>query len=162
MIAALLAALLSATTHGVANARLVEAAKTAPLTAVDYDNDRCDPRTVEQWLTDLTAKDARAITWTGGPCRLVGFGIDSGSRWCAQATVTLAQPQSKTDRPIIEIFFEQPTKGVPGKPYAFRAAMLASDGDDTMRFRNEFESVWLSRFPGAADAIVDCPAEDAQ
>ena len=153
------AALAAPTTRGVPNAALVEAARRSPVKDIDYGDDRCDARSVEQWLTALAGTEAKSIAWTGGPCQIVGPGIDNGSRWCAQATVTLKSPLSRTDRPMVEVFFEAPKGGKPGPAYAFRGAMRALDGDDTMRFRKDFEGVWVSRFPGSADAVVDCPEE---
>jgi hypothetical protein len=144
------------TTKGVANAALVEAAKSAPVKAIDYDQERCDDRTVEQWLTALAGREARQIVWTAGPCQLVGPGIDAGSSWCAQAAVTLTHPLGHDDRPLIEVFFEAPKEGRPGQPYAFRGAMHAVDGDGVSRFRSDFEAAWTSRFSPRADAIVDC------
>jgi len=145
-----------AMTHGVANADLARAARNAPVKAIDYDQARCDGRTVEQWLVALAGANARAITWTGGPCQLVGPGIDGGSHWCGQGVVTLKLPKSRDDRPLIEVFFEAPRRGRPGRPYAFRGAMLSADGLDNDRFRNDFEADWTSRFPAPPGAIVDC------
>src|SRR5690348_5681650 len=100
-------------TKGVANAALAAKARITPVKAVDYDDDRCDERTVEQWLKAITGPQARAITWTGGPCELTGPGIDYGSDWCAQATITLVHPKDRNDRPMIEIYFERPAHGRP-------------------------------------------------
>jgi len=149
----------SSATKGVANAALAQAARTTPVKAIDYDRERCDDRTVEQWLTELAGVEARAIRWTGGPCQLVGPGMDSGSSSCGQATITLAHPKSRDDRPIIEVFFEAPVQGRPGRAYAFRGTMEASDGLDLSRFRQDFEADWTSRFAAPDAAIVDCPAE---
>ena len=157
VLAAPAASFAAPTTRGVPNAVLAEAARRTPVKDIDYGEDRCDGRAVEQWLTALAGPEARSIAWTGGPCRIVGPGIDSGSRWCAQATVTLRAPLSRNDRPVVEVFFEAPKDGRPGPAYAFRGAMRAPDGDDTMRFRKDFEGVWVSRFPAAAGAVVDCP-----
>jgi hypothetical protein len=147
----------SGATKGVANASLAWAARDTPVAAIDYEQDRCDGRTVEQWLKALTAAQARSIAWTGGPCELVGPGIDSGSSWCAQAVVTLAHPLSRRDRPTVEVFFEKPDHGRPGRPYAFRGSMRAADGLDLSRFRKDFEYDWTSRFPAPRGAILDCP-----
>jgi hypothetical protein len=143
-------------TKGVANAVLAAQGGRTPVKLIDYDQDRCDPRTVDQWLRDLGGANIRAIVWTGGPCDLVGPGIDSGSDWCAQATVTLVHPKDRHDRPEIEIFFEAPKHGQPGVAYAFRGEMQAADGGDMTRFRKDFEGDWTSRFP-AANAAIDCP-----
>lgn len=141
------------------NARLIAAAKATPVRAIDYDDDRCDRRTVARWLADLTGPRARAITWTAGRCQIVGPGIDAGSRWCAQARVTLARPKGRSDRPMVEVFFERPKGGLPGHAYAFRGLMLATDGLDMSRFRRDFEYDWTSRFKPAPGAIVDCPRD---
>jgi len=143
-------------TKGVANAELAAAARATPVKAIDYDQERCDDRTVEQWLTALAGPEAREITWTGGLCQLVGPGIDAGSSWCGQARVTLVHPLGHDDRPTIEVFFEAPSQGRPGRPYAFRGAMHAVDGDEISRFRQDFEAAWTSRFSPREDAIVDC------
>jgi hypothetical protein len=144
---------------GVSAAALIAKARITPVKLIDYDEDRCDPRTVEQWLRALAGPNARAIAWTAGPCQIVGEGIDSGSQWCAQATVTLAHAKDRRDSPMIEVFFEQPVRGRPGVAYAFRGEMRAADGDDMSRFRKDFEGDWTSRFPAPAGAIVDCAAE---
>ena len=138
--------------------RLIAAAKATPVRAIDYDDERCDERTVQQWLAELTGAEARRIAWTAGPCRIVGPGIDAGATWCAQATVVLARPHGPKDRPMVEVFFEDPKAGRPGRAYAFRGAMRAADGLDMSRFRRDFEYDWTSRFKPAADAIVDCDA----
>lgn len=145
-----------ARTHGVAEADLIAAAQAAPVRAIDYDEDRCDRRTVGQWLTALTVGQARSIAWTGGPCQIVGPGIDAGGRWCAQATVTLNRPTGRDDQPMIEVFFEAPEHGRPGVAYAFRGVMQTADGQNMSRRRKEFEFDWFSRFPAPADAVVDC------
>ena len=143
-------------TKGVSNAALASAARTTPVANIDYDLKRCDERTVEQWLKALVGRQARAITWTGGPCSIVGPGIDVGSHWCADATITLRHPRNKADQPMIEVFFERPVAGKPGVAYAFRGAMQAADGQDMSRFRDGFEADWTSRFPTPPGAIVDC------
>jgi hypothetical protein len=145
-----------AMTKGVANAALAAAARATPVRAIDYDEDRCDSRTVAQWLTALTAGQARSVVWTGGPCEIVGPGIDSGSDWCARAEVTLKSPLSSDDTPMIEVFFERPRRGRPGRAYAFRGVMQAADGQDMSRFRKDFEADWISRFPAPPGAVVDC------
>jgi len=147
----------SGMTRGVSNAALAAAARTTPVASIDYDLKRCDERTVEQWLKALVGRRARAITWTGGPCSVVGPGIDVGSHWCADAAITLAHPRNKADQPMIEVFFEKPVGGKPGPAYAFRGVMQAADGEDVSRFRDGFEADWTSRFPAPAGAIVDCP-----
>jgi hypothetical protein len=142
------------------NARMIAAAKATPVRAIDYDDDRCDDRTVVQWLTALTRPQAKAITWTAGRCQIVGPGIDAGSDWCAQAHVILARPKGRADEPMVEIFFERPKRGRPGRAYAFRGLMQAADGLDMARFRRDFEYDWTSRFKPRPGAIVDCPKDE--
>ena len=147
-------------THGVPNTALAQAARSATLRSIDYDEDRCDERTVGQWLAALTAPQARSIVWTGGPCELVGPGIDSGSRWCGQASIILRAPLDRRDRPMVEVFFEAPEHpGRPGPAYAFRGAIHTADGDDLARFRRDFEAAWVSRFPAPSGAVIDCAGE---
>jgi len=155
----MLAALLAGAAAPSLPARLIAAAKSTPVRAIDYDDDRCDRRTVAQWLADLTGSDARAVTWTAGRCRIVGPGIDAGAQWCVQATMTPVRPNDRADRPMVEIFFERPSGGRPGRAYAFRGLMQASDGLDMSRFRRDFEFDWTSRFPSARSAVVDCGGE---
>ena len=142
------------------NARMIAAAKATPVRAIDYDDDRCDGRTVAQWLAALTRPQARAITWTAGRCQIVGPGIDVGSDWCAQAHVILARPRGRADEPIVELFFERPKGGRFAHAYAVRGLMKAADGLDMSRFRRDFEYDWTSRFKPQPGAIVDCPRED--
>ena len=149
-------------THGVANAALVAAAKATTLKAIDYDEERCrNQRTVEAWLRELTVGNATAVVWTGGPCALSNDlnPIDSGSSWCAQATIRLKHPKTRNDQPTAEVYFEKPVRGRPGKAYAFRGEMLAADGEDYSRFRKEFEYDWVSRFP-ASKTVTKCPEDE--
>jgi hypothetical protein len=142
-------------THGVADAALVAAAKATPLKLIDYDQVLCrNDRTVAAWLKALTAGDARAIVWTGGACALVDTNpIDSGSDWCAQAAILLKHPKDRSDKPTVEIYFDKPTGGRPSPAYAFRAM---TEADGLIRFRQDFETSWLERFPANAKAI-QCP-----
>lgn len=136
----------------VSGAALVAAAKQATLKMIDYGEDHCDgDLTVEAWLTALVGKEARSIAWAGGKCVLVNDmrpGIDASSwPYCAQATITLARPRNRKDSPIVEIYFEKPEQGRPGKAYAFRGVMeTRDDGPDYIRFRKDFEAVWEERF----------------
>lgn len=138
----------------VSSAALVTAGKQAAVKLIDYGEDRCDSATtVEEWLTALVGKEARSIAWTGGKCVLVNDmrpGIDASSwPYCAQATITLFRPMGRKDSPIVEIYFEKPEQGRPGKAYAFRGAMETRDGPDYIRFRRDFEALWAERFPSA-------------
>ena len=147
-------------TKGAANAALVAAAKATPLRLIDYDDNRCrSERTVAQWLKELTGRRARAIVWTGGPCRLSNDlnPIDAGSDWCAQATIVLAHPLRRTDLPMVEIYFDKPRHGRPSPAYAFRAFM--DDDEGQIRFRRDFERAWTARFP-EAKAVTHCPGDE--
>jgi hypothetical protein len=145
-------------TKGVADTALIAAAKATPLKLIDYNNDLCrNNRTVAVWLKELTAGEARAIVWTGGGCGLVDQNpIDSGSDWCAQATILLKHPKDRDDKPVVEIYFDKPNHGRPSPAYAFRA--ITEDGG-LQRFRQDFETDWLARFPANAKAI-QCPDAD--
>lgn len=145
--------------RGVTPARLIAAARTAPVSAIDYDQPHCDAdQTIDAWLKTLVGRQARAIRWSGGGCDLVnGLNpMDAGSQWCAQATITLIHPKSRDDRPEIEVYFEKPVNGRPGQPYAFRAAMVTVDGPDYIRARDDFEGDWLARF-GPNPALCQDP-----
>ena len=144
-------------TKGVADAALIAAAKATPLKRIDYDQALCrNTRTVSAWLKQLTGAEARAIHWSGGACELATDlnQMDAGSDWCAQATITLKHPKSRSDRPIVEIYFDKPSHGRPSPAYAFRAVM--PDDEGLIRFRADFERAWLERFPATAKSIV-CP-----
>ena len=142
--------------NGVSNAALVAAAKQATLKMIDYGEDRCDgAMTVEVWLTALVGQEARNIAWTGGKCVLVNDmrpGIDASSwPYCAQATISLVRPKNRKDTPIVEIYFEKPEQGRPGKAYAFRGSMESrDDGPEYIRFRRDFEAMWEERFPSSS------------
>ena len=143
-------------TKGVADAVLVAAAKATPLKLIDYDQVLCrNGRTVQAWLKELTASEARAIVWTGGSCALATKlnPMDSGSDWCAHATILLKHPKAQGDKPVVEIYFDTPTHGRPSPAYAFRAVTI---DDGLIRFRQDFEYAWLARFPANAKAI-QCP-----
>ena len=140
----------------VSGAALAAAGRQATLKMIDYGQDHCDgATTVEAWLTALAGKQAKSIAWAGGDCQLVNDmrpGIDASSwPYCAQATVTLVHPKNRDDTPVIEIYFEKPVQGRPGKAYAFRGVMeTRDDGPDYIRFRKDFEAVWKERFPATA------------
>jgi hypothetical protein len=149
---------LSAAAKEPTEAALAAAGRATPLKLIDYGTDYCDGAiTVETWLKALVGRHARRIDWTGGQCQLVNDmrpGIDASSwAYCAQATVTLAQPRDKDDTPTIEIYFEKPDQGRPGKAYAFRGVLeTRDDGPDYIRFRKDFEAEWNERFPPGANA----------
>jgi hypothetical protein len=146
-------------TKGVADSVLVAAAKATPLKLIDYDRVLCrNDRTVQAWLKELTAGDARAIAWSGGRCVLANNlnALDSGSDWCAHATILLKHPKARDDRPVVEVYFDTPTHGRPSPAYAFRAITI---DDGLFRFRQDFETAWLYRFPANAKTI-ECPDPD--
>ena len=134
-------------------AALIAAARRAPVCVIDYQETFCDGgRRIDRWLANLTNGVARRVRWSAGRCLLANplIPADAGSRWCAQARILLIHPRQADDRPMIEVYFEQPPRhGRPTQPYAFRGAMLTVDGADTMRRRTEFEAAWRGRFPAA-------------
>ena len=135
--------------RGVSDAALAAAGRQAHMRDIDYDEIHCDGDwTVAAWLRWLTGPNARAITWTGGPCELNNAAnpIDSGSRWCAQANIALAHPADRHDAVMIEVYFNRPVRGRLAPPYAFRAVMPTADGPDYVRFRKDFEAEWGERF----------------
>jgi hypothetical protein len=141
-----------ATTHGIPNAALIAAAKSAPLKLIDPEETYCDADTlIAQWLQDLTGPEVRAIAWTAGKCELVNNlnPLDAGGSFCVQATLTLKRPKGRRDTPEIEIYLEDAKHGRPGAAYAFRAVFDSGDGPDYIRFRKDFESEWRDRFKDA-------------
>jgi hypothetical protein len=141
-----------ATTHGVPDAALIAAAKSAKLKLIDPEGDYCDGDTpISAWLRDLTALETREVVWTAGKCELVNAlnPLDSGGRFCVQATLTLKHPKNRTDTPEIEIYLEDAKAGRPGAVYAFRAVFDSGDGLDYIRFRRDFEAEWRDRFKDA-------------
>lgn len=140
----------STTTHGFPNARLIAAAKAAPLKLIDALDVYCDTDTrVADWLARFAGPQARTIAWTAGKCELVNDlnPLDAGGSYCVQATLTLKHPKNRRDRPEIEIYLEDPKGGKPGAVYAFRASFDTNDGPDYIRGRKEFEAEWRDRFP---------------
>ena len=142
---------------GVSDSALIAAAKATSLKLIDYDQVLCrNDRTVETWLKELTAGEARAIVWSAGPCRIVDQNpIDSGGEMCAQATILLKHPLARDDQPVMEIDFDKPIHGRPSPAYAFRA-IIREEG--LIRFRQDFEANWLARYPANAKTI-NCPDE---
>lgn len=148
----------------VSRAMLAAAGRDAKVGSVDFGESHCDSEvTFGAWLKTLVGQDARAIAWTGGPCRLVipGSGIDDGSSpWCAQATITLLHPRARDDQPVIELYFEDPVQGHLGPPFAFRSIMVTRDnGPDYQRERRYFEADWRERFPAKIAACQDSSDE---
>ena len=150
-----------ATTHGFPNARLIAAAKAAPLKLIDALEVYCDTdMPVAAWLARLASTQARRIAWTAGKCDLVNDlnPLDAGGSYCVQATLTLKHPKDRGDQPEIEIYLEDPKGGKPGAVYAFRAMFDGNDGPDYIRFRKDFEAEWRERFKDATPpACTDDP-----
>jgi hypothetical protein len=141
-----------ATTHGVAKAALIAAAKAAPLRLIDALEIYCDGETpIGAWLKALTASEVRSIAWSAGRCELVNKlnPLDEGGGDCAQATLTLKRPKDRRDHPEIEIYLDDAEGGKPGEAFAFRAMFDSNDGPDYIRFRKDFETEWRDRFKDA-------------
>jgi hypothetical protein len=139
----------SGTTHGLSNRVLIAAAKSSRLKQIDNLQVLCDgDTTVQAWLTALTRREAKSIAWTAGRCELTNSlnPLDAGGAYCAQATITLKHPKSRSDRPEIEIYLENPRHGRPGPAYAFRSMFDAGDGPDYERERMVFDGQWRERF----------------
>jgi len=131
----------------VSSAALIAAAKSAMLSEINYGRELCDAdRPVEVWLTEVVGDTAASITWRGGTCKLVSDlnPLDVGSDWCAGATIV---PKGHPKEPAeIEIFFEKPVGGEPGKPYAFRSVDYDGDGPEYGRFFIEFDRAYRQRY----------------
>jgi len=131
----------------VSSAALIAATKSAMLSEIDYGRELCDEdRSVEAWLNDVVGDTAASITWRGGSCKLVSDlnPLDAGSDWCAGATIV---PKGHPKEPAeIEIFFEKPIGGKPGKPYAFRSVDYDDDGPEYGRFFIEFDHAYRQRY----------------
>ncbi len=133
-------------THGISNRALAVAARNARLADIDDERNRCnDTRTVAQWLHEVVGNNAR-IQWRGGKCLLAfpGNPMDAGSKWCGGATIVPTKDPQHPAR--IEVYFEQPEKGKPGKAYAFRAENFDLDGLDYKRDTRSFEIGYGQRF----------------
>jgi len=123
-------------------ADLIRAAKAARLSDIDFARKSCgDHRTVEQWLKQTTGRSVRSIRWTGGACTIVNKDNprDAGTKWCARADVT---PRAGDIPATVEVFFDRPRHGRPGRAFAFRAVVQTKDGWDTMRETSAFEANW--------------------
>ncbi len=147
----------AASKRGVSDAALAAAARSARVADVDYVRGECgDERSVEAWLDDAVGDTAR-VTWRGGACLLANPDnpIDSGSDWCGGATIV---PNEDPKHPArIEVYFEKPVDGKPGKAYAFRAENHDVDGLDYKRDTRSFEIGYGQRFvDGYAAPEDDC------
>jgi hypothetical protein len=146
--------------HAVPASALVAAAKSAMLSEIDYGRELCGPdRTVEAWLADVVGDTAERVTWRGGRCKLVNDlnPLDAGGEFCAGATIV---PKNHPKEPAeIEVYFEQPANGKPGKPYAFRGVNYDVDGIDYKRAFADFEYGYRQKY--RADTLPDpAPACD--
>ncbi|HVT31919.1 MAG TPA: hypothetical protein VHE32_04700, partial [Rhodanobacteraceae bacterium] len=135
------------TPHAVSASALIAAAKAAMLSEIDYGRELCAPdRPVETWLADVLGDTASRVTWRGGSCQLVSDlnPLDAGGKWCAGATIV---PKDHPKEPAeIEIYFEKPAGGKPGKPYAFRGVNHDVDGIDYKRAFADFEYGYRQKY----------------
>ena len=75
--------------------------------------------TVDAWLKALVGNHARAITWTGGACKLVNDLnpiVAAKWPWCAQATVLLSNPRDATTTRWSRSTSKSPTTAVRAPP----------------------------------------------
>jgi hypothetical protein len=137
----------------VSSAALIAAAKSAMLSEINYGRELCDTdRPVEVWLNDVVGDTAESIAWRGGSCKLVSDlnPLDAGSDWCVGATIV---PKGHPNEPAeIEISFEKPVGGKPGKPYAFRSVDYDDDGPEYGRFFIEFDRAYRQRYVKGSDS----------
>lgn len=133
--------------RGVSDAALAEAAKHAMLSEIDYGRELCDAdRDIETWLKDVVGETAAKVEWRGGACELTNDlnPLDAGSDWCGGATII---PNGHAKEPAaIEIYFEKPVNGKPGKAYAFRAVNYDVDGLDYKRDFVDFEYGYRQKY----------------
>ena len=146
--------------RGVSDAALIEAAKHAMLSEIDYGRELCDgDRSVETWVKDVTGETAQTIEWYGGACDLANDlnPLDAGSDWCGGAVITpKGHPQEQA---TIEVYFEKPVRGRPGKAYAFRGMNFDVDGPDYKRdwpsfeygYRQKYQKGFQAPDPGDCD-----------
>ena len=136
-----------AAARGVSDAALAEAAKHAMLSEIDYGRELCDgDRDIETWLKDVVGETPAKVQWSGGACELTNDlnPLDAGSDWCGGATIV---PKGHAKEPAaIEIYFEKPANGKPGKAYAFRAVNYDVDGLDYKRDFLDFEYGYRQKY----------------
>jgi hypothetical protein len=134
-------------TRGVTDSALAEAAKRAMLSEIDYGRELCDgDRDIETWLKDVVGETADKVEWRGGACELTNDlnPLDAGSDWCGGATII---PKGHEKEPAaIEVYFEKPVKGNPGKAYAIRAVNYDVDGLDYKRDFLDFEYGYRQKY----------------
>jgi hypothetical protein len=133
--------------RGVSEAALAEAAKRAMLSEIDYGRELCDgDRDIETWLKDVVGETGAKVEWRGGACELTNElnPLDAGSDWCGGATII---PKGHPKEPAaIEIYFEKPVGGKPGKAYAIRAVNYDVDGLDYKRDFLDFEYGYRQKY----------------
>ena len=133
--------------RGVPDSALAEAAKRAMLSEIDYGRELCDAdRDVETWLKEVVGDTADKVEWRGGACELTNElnPLDAGSAWCGGATII---PRGHAKEPAaIEIYFEKPVNGKPGKAYAIRAVNYDIDGLDYKRDFLDFEYGYRQKY----------------
>ena len=137
---------------------LIAAGKAATIGQIDYRRADCgDDRRFEPWLKSIVGESAKAITWSAGRCKLVNKlnPIDRGGGLCARAAIA---PRRGRDNATVEIYFERGQRGVPGKPFAFRASVHTKDGWDYMRDTSAFATNWRETY--APDSPVPEPYKD--
>jgi hypothetical protein len=128
--------------QAVAAGELIKAAKAATISEVDYARRDCgDDRTIEDWLREVVGASAKSIRWAGGRCVLAikERARDAGTKWCAHAVIT---PKQGRHTATVEIYFEAPQRGRPGKPFAFRSSVHTKAGPDYSRETSAFEANW--------------------
>jgi hypothetical protein len=146
-------------THGVSSAALIAAAKSAMLSEVNYGRELCDgDRDMETWLKDVVGETAASVEWRGGACELTNElnPLDAGSDWCGGALVI---PKGHPKEPaVIEIYFEKPAAGKPGKAYAFRGVNYDVDGLDYKRDWPSFEYGYRQKYEKGFEMpeVQDC------
>jgi len=117
------------------------------LSEVNYGRELCDgDRTIESWLKDVVGESAESIQWRGGKCKLTNElnPLDAGSEWCGGAVIV---PKGHPKEPAaIEIYFEKPVAGKPGKAYAFRGENYDVDGLDYKRDWPSFEYGYRQKY----------------
>ena len=143
LVAILSAGAADAAPRRVSPAALIAAAQAATISEVDYTRADCgDKRRVADWLESVVGANAKSVKWSARRCQLVNKlnpnDAGTGSA-CAQAVIT---PKQGKEQATIEVYFDSPRNGRPGKPFAFRAVVRTKDGWDYMRDTEAFEVNW--------------------
>ena len=138
---------LNKSSGGVSHSALIEATKATMLSALASDREVCDAdRSVETWLKDVVGDSGAHISWRGGDCLLTNHlnVFDAGSRWCGGATISPKDHPEQQSR--IEVYFEAPVAGKPGKGYAFRGFNYLDGEVEYVRFFRQFENQYHQRY----------------